>query len=150
MAKKTRKQKQRAVARRPSPAFRPMTSGAPGAAAATGTAPAEPADDTDDADVSEAQPVANAAASVAVDIPTSDPGRRRVERVGAASAPTARPRSTRGQTQGYIQALESDDAAIPFDRVPYVPADLRRVAIIAGLMIVLIIVADIIVSNVVK
>jgi hypothetical protein len=73
-----------------------------------------------------------------------------VERVAAASAPVARPRSTRGQTQGYIQALESDDAAIPFDRVPYVPADLRRVAIIAGLMIVLIIVADIIVSNVVK
>jgi len=31
-----------------------------------------------------------------------------------------------------------------------VPADLRRVAIIAGLMIALIIVADIIVSNVVK
>jgi hypothetical protein len=65
-------------------------------------------------------------------------------------APTARPRSTRGQTQGYIQALESEDAAIPFDRVPYVPSDLRRVAIIAALMVALIIVADIIVSNVVK
>lgn len=144
MAKKTRKQKQRAVARRPSPSFAPLPSGAPRpAAASAATAPAN----VDD--IEEAQPLADAAASVAVDIPASDPGRRRVERV-AASAPTARPRSTRGQTQGYIQALESDDAAIPFDRVPYVPADLRRVAIIAGLMIVLIIVADIIVSNVVK
>ncbi len=91
----------------------------------------------------------DAAASVAIDVPASGAGRRRVERVGA-SAPVARPRSTRGQTQGYIQALESEDAAIPFDRVPYVPADLRRVAIIAAVMIVLIIVADIIVSNVVK
>jgi hypothetical protein len=148
MAKKTRKQKQRAVTRRPSPSFRPLTSGAPGAAAATGTARTGAADVEDIEVVEEPQPVADAAASVAVDIP-SDPGRRRVERVGA-SAPIMRPRSTRGQTQGYIQALESEDAAIPFDRVPYVPADLRRVAIIAGLMIVLIIVADIIVSNVVK
>jgi hypothetical protein len=149
MAKKTRKQKQRAVTRRPSPSFRPLTSGAPGAAAATGTAPTGAADVEDIEVVEEPQPVADAAASVAVDIPASGPGRRRVERVGA-SAPITRPRSTRGQTQGYIQALESEDAAIPFDRVPYVPADLRRVAIIAGLMIVLIIVADIIVSNVVK
>jgi hypothetical protein len=144
MAKKTRKQKQRAVTRRPSPSFRPLTSGAPGAPAASGAATPATVEE-----VEEAQPVADAAASVAVDIPASEHGRRRVERV-AASAPTARPRSTRGQTQGYIQALETDDAAIPFDRVPYVPADLRRVAIIAGLMIVLIIVADIIVSNVVK
>jgi hypothetical protein len=149
MAKKTRKQKQRAVTRRPSPAFRPLTSGAPGAAAATGTGRATTPDVADIEEVEEPQPVADAAASVAVSIPASDPGRRRVERLGA-SAPTARPRSTRGQTQGYIQALENDDAAIPFDRVPYVPADLRRVAIIAGLMVVLIIVADIIVSNVVK
>jgi hypothetical protein len=149
MAKKTRKQKQRAVTRRPSPSFRPLTSGAPGAAPATGTIGLGGGDVADVEVADEPQPVADAAASVAVSIPASDPGRRRVERVGA-SAPTARPRSTRGQTQGYIQALETEDAAIPFDRVPYVPADLRRVAIIAGLMIVLIIVADIIVSNVVK
>jgi hypothetical protein len=149
MAKKTRKQKQRAVTRRPSASFRPMTSGAPGAAAATGSARAGAADVEDIEVAEEPQPAADAAASVAVDIPASGPGRRRVERVGA-SVPTARPRSTRGQTQGYIQALESEDAAIPFDRVPYVPADLRRVAIIAAVMILLIIVADIIVSNVVK
>jgi len=46
--------------------------------------------------------------------------------------------------------LEPDDAAIPFDRVPYVPADLRRVAVMAGVMIVVIIIAAVIVSHVVK
>jgi hypothetical protein len=149
MAKKTRKQKQRAVTRRPSPSFRPLTSGAPGAAAATGTTPAGVSDGEDAEPVDAPQHGADAAASVAVNLPASDAGRRRVERVGV-GAPAARPRSTRGQTQGYIQALESEDAAIPFDRVPYVPSDLRRVAIIAALMVALIIVADIIVSNVVK
>jgi hypothetical protein len=89
------------------------------------------------------------AASVAVDLTAPEPARRRVERVSGAAAPT-RARPGRVQSTGYIQPLESDDAAIPFDRVPYVPADLRRVAIIAGVMIALIIVADIIVSNVVK
>ncbi|HEX4579135.1 MAG TPA: hypothetical protein VH498_03945 [Candidatus Dormibacteraeota bacterium] len=149
MAKKTRKQKQRAVTRRPSPSFRPLTSGAPGAAAATGTRPAGVSDGGDAEPVDAPQPGGDAAASVAVNVPAPDAGRRRVERVGV-SAPTTRPRSTRGQTQGYIQALESEDAAIPFDRVPYVPSDLRRVAIIAAVMVALIIVADIIVSNVVK
>ena len=83
---------------------------------------------------------------VAVD---ADPTRRRVERVSGLT-PGLRVRPARSQAPGYIQPLESDDAAIPFDRVPYVPADLRRVAIIAGIMIALIIIADIIVSNVVK
>lgn len=147
MAKKTRKQKQRAVARRPGPSFRQPVQG-PGTPAAAGTAAG--AGDANLDDTEEPAPAADAAASMAVRLPATDSGRRRVERVAPAAAPVARPRSTRGQTQGYIQALESDDAAIPFDRVPYVPADLRRVAIIAAVMIVLIIVADIIVSNVVK
>jgi hypothetical protein len=155
MAKRTRKQKQRAVARRPS-ASQPMTSGAPGAPSAVAPTPRPiaPVAAGEDAEleVAAAQdtPVQDLAASVAVQIPASESGRRRVERVATAGAPVARPRTTRGQTQGYIAALESEDAAIPFDRVPYVPSDLRRVAIIAALMIALIIVADIIVSNVVK
>ncbi|HWF56981.1 MAG TPA: hypothetical protein VG520_01350 [Candidatus Dormibacteraeota bacterium] len=138
MAKKTRKQKQRAVARRPGPSLAPPTASAP-----TGVA-------VEAEDLQPAGPIAGEPASV-------DPGRRRVQRVtpstaaaAAAATPAARVRPARGQTAGYIQPLESEDAAIPFDRVPYVPADLRRVAIIAGLMIALIIVADIIVSNVVK
>ncbi len=63
------------------------------------------------------------------------------------------PRHARAQRQTATAAfdpLESEDPAIPFDRVPYVPADLRRVAIIATIMIALIVVADIIVHNVVK
>jgi hypothetical protein len=123
MAKKTRKQKQRAATRRP---------GMPAAAAAS----------DDDAGVV-------AVTTVPVAAVDADPTRRRVERVSGVT-PGLRVRPARSQAPGYIQPLDSDDAAIPFDRVPYVPADLRRVAIIAGIMIALIIIADIIVSNVVK
>ena len=132
MAKKTRKQRQRATTRRPGPSVARPTTIAP-------TAVAVEAEDL--------QPAPEESSELA----TVDPGRRRVERVSPADAPVARPKpSARGLGAGYIQPLESEDAAIPFDRVPYVPADLRRVAIIAGLMITLIIIADIIVSNVVK
>ena len=142
MAKKTRKQKQRAVQRRPGPSTAPPTATAPSGVAVEAedlqpVATAEPAS-------------ASASSSVAVDLVSHEPGRRRVERVSPAAAPVGRARPVRGQNAGYIQPLETEDAAIPFDRVPYVPADLRRVAIIAVLMIALIIVADIIVSNVVK
>jgi len=131
MAKKTRKQKQRATTRRPGPSVARPT-------AITPTGVGVEAEDL--------QPTPEESGELAA----VDPGRRRVERVSAADAPVARPRPARGLGAGYIQPLESEDAAIPFDRVPYVPADLRRVAIIAGLMIALIIIADIIVSNVVK
>ncbi len=135
MAKKTRKQKQRAATRRP---------GMP-AAVPDGVAPATAAAGDDDAGVVAVTTVP-AVPVAAVD---ADPTRRRVERVSGLT-PGLRVRPARSQAPGYIQPLESDDAAIPFDRVPYVPADLRRVAIIAGIMIALIIIADIIVSNVVK
>jgi hypothetical protein len=45
-----------------------------------------------------------------------------------------------------VEALDSDDPAIPFDRVPYVPSDLRRVAVIASIMVVLILIAWALVS----
>jgi hypothetical protein len=72
--------------------------------------------------------------------------RRRVERL----TPTAQPRSTSRQvsTAALFLPLESDDAAIPFDRVPYVPRDLRRVAIMASLMIVLILIAAFVVTRI--
>jgi hypothetical protein len=138
MAKRTRKQKQRATVRRPGPSVAPPT-----AAATTGVA-------VEAEDLQPAAPAStSAAASVAVDMGSADPARRRVERLSGVS-PVARARPPRNQQAGYIQPLESEDAAIPFDRVPYVPADLKRVAIIAAVMIALIIIADIIVSNVVK
>ena len=151
MAKRTRKQKQRAVTRRPTAPSQSLGSGAPGAPSASGRS--QPPSATVAVEEDQLPPAATSvdpAASMAVQIPASESGRRRVERVSPASPAPARVRTTRGQTQGYIQSLESEDAAIPFDRVPYVPADLRRVAVIATVMIVLIIVADIVVSNVVK
>jgi hypothetical protein len=48
-----------------------------------------------------------------------------------------------------VEPLDTDDPAIPFDRVPYVPSDLRRVAMIATVMVVLILIAWAIVSKVV-
>jgi hypothetical protein len=48
-----------------------------------------------------------------------------------------------------FEPLPPEDAAIPFDRVPYVPADLKRVAIMAVMMIVVIIIAAVVVSHIV-
>jgi len=48
-----------------------------------------------------------------------------------------------------FQPLDTEDAAIPFDRVPYVPADLRRVLVIALMMVALIIIAAVVVTHVV-
>jgi len=156
MAKKTRKQKQRAATRRPGAPAR----AAPAATTREATAPAqvtprpsiprelpesilplpgtpleiesEPIDEEPDDDV----------AFAAVDASS----RRRVQRVN----PAAQPRPVRGQASAaaLFQPLDSEEAAIPFDRVPYVPRDLRRVAIMAALMIVLILIAAFVVTRI--
>lgn len=104
----------------------------------------------------EAAPAAPAAAAAA---PVSDTGRRRVGRIDPAAAAAAAGAQRPGQRQrggrttataAMFEPLPPEDAAIPFDRVPYVPGDLRRVLMIAGLMVVLIIVADVVVNAVVK
>jgi hypothetical protein len=79
-------------------------------------------------------------------VATDTSTRRRVERLN----PTAQPRSGSRQvsTAAMFLPLDSDDAAIPFDRVPYVPQDLRRVAIMASLMIVLILIAAFVVTRI--
>jgi hypothetical protein len=170
MAKKTRKQKQRAAARR-QPAI-------PGAAGLSAPALADDDGDdlvtavgSDDPAVGSADPAAGSSDPVVVDpaadspalaelpfvpapqqaaIPPPPAGRRRVERLNAPAA--ALPRSSRipANAATMFAPLESEDAAIPFDRVPYVRADLRRVAIMASVMVVLIIIAAIVVSHVVK
>jgi hypothetical protein len=150
MAKKTRKQKQRTTARRPAGAApaRPVATAA--ARPLTPTAAPEEEEET----VPSAAPVA-AAATQALG---SDAARRRVGRIGPAAPPSTvggrQPRqpvrSARfGSTAALVEPLDSDDPAIPFDRVPYVPSDLRRVATIAALMVVLILIAWAIVSHVV-
>jgi hypothetical protein len=52
------------------------------------------------------------------------------------------PRATRGRQAAG--PLPTQDAAIPLDRVPYFRSDLRRIAITAGLMFVLLIVGSIV------
>jgi hypothetical protein len=64
---------------------------------------------------------------------------------GAASpAPVTRPlpRNPRGRQQAG--PLPVQDAAIPLERVPYFRSDLRRIAITAGLMFVLLIAGSIV------
>ena len=79
-------------------------------------------------------------------VSADSPVRRRVQRVN----PAAQPRPIRGQASAaaLFQPLDSEEAAIPFDRVPYVPRDLRRVAIMASLMVVLILIAAFVVTRI--
>jgi hypothetical protein len=154
MAKKTRKQKQRTAARRPGGAApaQPVAAGAGRPASGSVNRMGSGAG----TDV-----MTSAAAATAVPARTGEPlgsdaTRRRVGRVGPVPAPTAAAgRGSRatvkasrfGTAAAMVEPLDSDDPAIPFDRVPYVPADLRRVATIAALMIILILIAWAIVTK---
>ena len=55
------------------------------------------------------------------------------------------PKAARGRQQAG--PLPAQDASIPLERVPYFRADLRRIAITAGLMFVLLIVGSIVLRN---
>ena len=98
-----------------------------------------------------------AAAPAAAAAPTAGSERRRVGRIDPAAAAQERtgPRARGGTGRlpslaAMFEPLPPEDAAIPFDRVPYVPGDLRRVLIIAGLMVVLIVVANFAINAIVK
>jgi hypothetical protein len=126
---------------------------------ATGALPVPESDGPMPLPPPETQPAPQAEPQVAAAtaVSTGAPERRRVGRIDptAAAAVAQRPgqRAKTGRTQStaaMFEPLPPDDAAIPFDRVPYVRGDLRRVLIIAGLMIVLIVVADFVISAVVK
>ncbi|MEA2635584.1 MAG: hypothetical protein QOJ33_700 [Chloroflexota bacterium] len=56
--------------------------------------------------------------------------------------PRPLPRATRGRQAAG--PLPTQDAAIPLERVPYFRSDLRRIAITAGFMLVLLIVGSIV------
>jgi hypothetical protein len=163
MAKKTRKQKQRAATRRPgASATAPPGTGArqaaPSAPAAQRLAPitSRPAQpqllpDTvlplagTDLEI-QSEPVDEVETPGGQVALADGSARRRVQRIN----PAAQPRAPRGQVSAAAMflPLDSDDAAIPFDRVPYVPRDLRRVAIMAALMIVLILIAAVVVTRI--
>lgn len=153
MAKKNRKQKQRAPARRvQAPATAPrQASAAPSPARIAQPLPSSVAPLPGSGGIVESELDDDA---VATGVAAADDGyaaadgssRRRVQRLN----PAAQPRSPSRQvsTAAMFLPLESDDAAIPFDRVPYVPQDLRRVAIMASLMIVLILIAAFVVTRI--
>ena len=62
--------------------------------------------------------------------------------IPATSLPRPLPRATRGRQMAG--PLAAQDAAIPLERVPYFRSDLRRIAITAGLMFVLLIAGSIV------
>ena len=66
----------------------------------------------------------------------------------AAAGPAPLPRPL-PRTRGRQQAgpLPAEDAAIPLERVPYFRSDLRRIAITAGLMFVLLIAGSIVLRS---
>ncbi|HKR98049.1 MAG TPA: hypothetical protein VJU79_00915 [Candidatus Dormibacteraeota bacterium] len=160
MPKKTRRQKQRSAARRQGPVI-------PGGAGLdTSTVDTADQAQTDDAVALEmpvvpapapgnapaaTSPVAVTPAPASMAQPAPMGARRRVERLNTPAAPAATARPPRGTTSAVamFEPLPPEEAAIPFDRVPYVPADLKRVAIMAVLMVVVIIIAAVVVSHIV-
>jgi hypothetical protein len=155
MAKKTRKQKQRAPARRPQAAGPAPRPAAPSTPVATRPVAAQAVPESrlpiphDDPEIQAEPDGANGAAAAAAEdayAAADGSSRRRVQRIN----PVAQPRSGSRQvsTAAMFLPLDSEDAAIPFDRVPYVPRDLRRVAIMASLMIVLILIAAFVVTRI--
>ncbi|GAC1339187.1 MAG: hypothetical protein NVSMB29_06140 [Candidatus Dormibacteria bacterium] len=135
---------------RPSPAVR-----RPAASAAPEVADVEaPLDQTALNSLPTAPAAAGPAAAAAAPSAGTGPrgARKGVGRIepGAAAARRRERASRPGSLSAGFEPLDPGDPSIPYDRVPYVPADLRRVAMIAGAMILLILLADLIVSNAVK
>jgi hypothetical protein len=145
MPKKTKRQAQqrRRPARTPQAGVTPVAEGAvPQVAGAAAL---------DDGPEAAGSPASGPVTEPPVRAGTVAVGRRRIGRVGPGTEPGARARTPRpGLAAAQFEPLDPGDAAIPFDRVPYVPSDLRRVAVIAAVMVVIIIVAAVFVSHVVK
>jgi hypothetical protein len=140
--KKTRATRQQQARRRP-PQPRPSTPGGalPGAPSGGIGGAGAPVDQ--DAAVNGGAGTEETAAPAAR--PATPPaGARRVGRVDPAATRKLRPQQ---KQQSTFAPLDPEDPAIPFDRVPYVPADLRRVAIMAGFMVLLILIAAVVVTH---
>jgi len=78
----------------------------------------------------------------------NQPGQPTQASPSAAAGPAPLPRPL-PRTRGRQQAgpLPAEDAAIPLERVPYFRSDLRRIAITAGLMFVLLIAGSIVLRS---
>jgi hypothetical protein len=122
---------------------------APRVAGPTGDAPVKVEDDAAQADlVGDAEAAGAAPATpVAAAAATPAPPSRRVGRVDPA---TRRPRAAVASIPSATAELSNEDPSIPLARVPYTTGDLRRVVIIGGLMVMLIIVATVLVTVFIK
>ncbi len=145
MPKKTKRQAQQRRRAVPNPSQRPLAPGAKSADSAEASTLL--GDEIVESEGVETSPVAGAPPrSGAVEV-----GRRRIGRIDPGSNAARRAKPVRsGNAVAQFEPLDPEDAAIPFDRVPYVPSDLRRVAVIATLMVLIILVATFIVSHYVK
>ena len=179
MARKTRRQKQRSATRQPAPARAPGARSDQATASPASLALGDSLNVELDAEIKAdedaivdevGEAVSPPGPAPIADTPVRDPEfprsttaatatpattaspRRRIERLSQA-APQAtragRPGRGPSNSAAMFQPLDTEDAAIPFDHVPYVPADLRRVLVIALMMVGLIIIAAIVVTHVV-
>ena len=163
MAKKSKSARRAAQNRRPPVRPRPVATTTPTAGETAASASAETGQGTlapspEATDVGLDEPGAGTApatmpaggpAARPAPVPGAGAGLRRVGRVDPALRPAGRgPRP--GSQAAAFEPLDPEDAAIPYDRVPYVPGDLRRVGVMAAAMVVLIVVAAIVVNAVVK
>jgi hypothetical protein len=83
-------------------------------------------------------------------VPPVDPALADVPAVAPTARPTpavARPIPRAAKGRPAPAALPPQDASIPLERVPYFRSDLRRIAITAGLMFVLLIAGSIVLRN---
>jgi hypothetical protein len=141
--KKTRATRQQQARRRPSQPPRPSTPGGAMPGAPSGGVGGAGAGVDQDAAVNGGASTEETAAPAAR--PATPPaGARRVGRVDPGAARKLRPQQ---KQQSTFAPLDPEDPAIPFDRVPYVTADLRRVAIMAGFMVLLILIAAVVVTH---
>ena len=78
---------------------------------------------------------------------TAPPDPQQAPPVPRPTPPSSRPIPRTAKARSSAAALPNQDASIPLDRVPYFRSDLRRIAITAGLMFVLLIAGSIVLRN---
>ena len=92
---------------------------------------------------------AQSVASV-VEQPAGTAAPRGARRLSESEQDVITSRAAHANTATGTATLDADDFHIPLSEVPYATRDLRRVLIIASLMVMIIIIADIVVSAKVK
>ena len=92
------------------------------------------------------EPVRTVPTSTELEVPTRESTMQSHLSVPMSRRPSKAARLT-GSSAALIEDLPPDNASIPLDRVPYVPGDLLRVAIMAIIMVALIIIGGLITAH---